>query len=106
MKKEFVGKFAKVSNKNMSNAYGVIDEVYEVYNDKYGFVTANPKDGSWTGCLVDEKDVTICTSPTDIAVARKCAKMYVESEQASLQRKMKQLERAYADVARISELIK
>ena len=71
----FVGLSIKVGN-----TYGVCDEVC---GNKLGFVWSD-KD-SWTGQLVDEKDVTICETENDCERGRLSALHYFEREVESLQ---------------------
>ena len=72
--KDYVGKFVKVG-KN----YGMIDNVY---GTRLGFIWSD-KD-SWTGELVDAKQVEVLTSTEDITKARLSAKNHLLRERASL----------------------
>ena len=71
----FVSCYIKVGNK-----YGMIDSVH---GSRFGFVWSD-KD-SWTGQLVDAKDVTICETEDDFERGRLSALHYFEREVKSLQ---------------------
>jgi hypothetical protein len=64
----------------VGNVYGVCDEVC---GNRLGFVWSD-KD-SWTGQLVDAKDVTICETEDDCEQGRLSALHYFEREEKSLQ---------------------
>ena len=64
----------------VGNVYGICDEVC---GDMLGFVWSD-KD-SWTGQLVDAKDVTICESEDDCERGRLSALHYFEREVKFLQ---------------------
>ena len=64
----------------VGNVYGICDEVC---GNRLGFVWSD-KD-SWTGELVDAKDVTICETENDCERGRLSALHYFESEIESLQ---------------------
>ena len=64
----------------VGNVFGVCDEVC---GSRLGFVWSD-KD-SWTGQLVDAKDVTICETDDDCERCRLSALHYFESEAESLQ---------------------
>lgn len=82
MKKDlevYVGQSIKVGN-----VFGVCDEVC---GDRLGFVWSD-KD-SWTGQLVDEKNVTICETEDDCKRGRLSALRYFEREAESLRSRIK-----------------
>jgi len=64
----------------VGNVYGIIDEIC---GSRLGFVWSD-KD-SWTGQLVDAKDVTICETENDCERGRLSALHYFEREVKSLQ---------------------
>lgn len=64
----------------VGNMYGVCDKVC---GNRLGFVWSD-KD-SWTGQLVDAKDVTICETEEDCELGRLSALHYFEREAKSLQ---------------------
>lgn len=71
----FVACYIKVGNN-----YGMIDSVH---GERFGFVWSN-KD-SWTGQLVDAKDVILLDNKDDFETARLSALHYFEREVKSLQ---------------------
>ena len=72
--KDYVGQFVKVGEH-----YGMIDNVY---GTRLGFIWSDSD--SWTGELVDVKDVMHLAKQEDIAKARLSAKTYLLRERAAL----------------------
>ena len=68
----------------VGNVYGICDEVC---GSRLGFVWSD--DNSWTGQLVDAKDVTICETEDDCERGRLSALHYFEREVKSLQSRIK-----------------
>lgn len=64
----------------VGNVYGVCDEVC---GNRLGFVWSDKE--SWTGQMIDAKDVTICETEDDCERGRLSALHYFESEAKSLQ---------------------
>jgi len=71
----FVACYIKVGNN-----YGIIDSVH---GKRFGFVWSD--EHSWTGQLVDAKDVTLLDNEDDFETARLSALHYFEREAKSLQ---------------------
>ena len=68
----------------VGNVFGVCDEIC---GNRLGFVWSD--ENSWTGQLVDAKDVTICESEDDCERGRLSALHYFEREVKSLQSRIK-----------------